>query len=548
MKCPRCGADNAPENNYCLTCGAPLEKSEAEKKAEAADNADDNKEQVEQIVEKLKGKKPGKKTVGIIAAVVVALIVVIAVVAVLSTSGGKYDMVKSIVLPTFGSDGTYIVRGAEAVSVSEQIGDDVSNVKMTLSTADRQTAAILLYSGEVYVSNKDGSMTEVLDSVENMTISGGFIAYVDEDNTLGIYNIKNGKNARISDDVNADKSIVMSPDGKYVAYTVTDKNGDDDLYVYNGKKSVEIDDALVAIAISNKGKYIYCYNTDKDGLYIYDMKGDSTKLSVGVGGTYVFNRDNTEMIFTASDGDCYISVKGGDKQKLGSGMLMPIVPAYAQSVTFYLGYSGRTFTSISYGVDTLSEMFYYNTSAGTVVYLEDDIETERVASSVMYGSARLSDDGKTLYYQRDDSLYRVKVNDIDDSEEIAEDVVTFATASNGKSAYYIDEDDILWYVKGTGKPKKVADDIVSIAVTHDGYAMFIGEYSYSSNSGVLYACKNGGKKTQILDDVYRSSSYGTTMTPSATYCFAGYNSETGTVDMYAVESGTEFTMIVEGVR
>ncbi len=548
MKCPRCGADNAPENNYCLTCGAPFEKSEAENNAGQAVNTVNNKEQIEQIAEKLKGKAPGKKTALIAAAAVVVLIVVIAVIAVLSNGGGKFDMVDSVLAPTFGADGSFLVNGAAATPVSEQLGDDEGGVKITLSSMDRQTVAILMSDGDVYVSNKDGGLDQVLDGVENMTLSGGIIAYVDEDGTLGVYNIKNGKKSNVADDVNASSSIVMSPDGKYVAYVVTDKNGDDDLYVYNGKKSVEIDDALVAIAISNKGKYIYCYNTDKDGLYIYDMKGDSTKLSVGVGGTFVFNRDNTEMIFTASDGDCYISIKGGDKQKLGSGMIVPIIPGTAQHGTLYTLYSGGVFSAATYGVETLSEMFYYNTSAGTIVYLEDDVETERVASSVTYGSVSISDDGKTLYYMRDDTLYRVKENDIDESVEIAEDVNTFAMSRDGKSAYYIDEDDALWFAKGTKKPKKVADDIVSVAVTHDGYAMFIGEYSYSSNSGVLYACKNGGKKTQVLDDAYTSSSYSLLPLSSVTYCFAGYNSETGTVDMYAVESGTEFTLVVEGMR
>ncbi len=549
MKCPRCGADNAPENNYCLTCGAPFEKNEAENKAGQAVNTVSKNEQVEMIAAKMKGKTPGKKTVGIIAAAVaVVLIVVIAVVAVLLSGGGKFDMIESMIVPTFGSDGLFLVNGAAATPVSEQIGGDASSVKLTLSSVDRKTVAILTSNGDVYVSNKDGGLDQALDGVENMAFSGNFIAYVDADGSLGVYNIKNGKKSRIADDVDAASSIVMSPDGKYVAYVVTDKNGDDDLYVYNGKKSVEIDDALVAVAISNKGKYIYCYNTDKDGLYVYDMKGESTKLSVGVGGTFVFNRDNTEMIFTASDGDCYISVKGGDKQKLGTGMLMPILPVFSQTQTSYLEYSGRIFTAATYGVDTLSEMFCYNTSAGTVVYLEDDMETERVASSVTYGSTSISSDGKTLYYMRDDVLYRVKESDIDESVEIAEDVETFAMSRDGKFAYYIDSDDALWYVKGTKKPKQVADKVVSVTVTHDGYALFVGEYSYSSNSGVLYACKNGGKKTQVLDDVYTSSSYSMLPLPSVTYCYAGYNAETGTVDMYAVESGTEFTLIVEGIK
>lgn len=549
MKCPRCGADNAPENNYCLTCGAPFEKNESGNNAGQAVNTDNNKEQVEMIAAKMKGKTPGKKTVGIVAAAVaVVLIVVIAVVAVLLSGGGKYDLIESVLAPTFGADGSFIVNGAVATPVSEQLGDDASGVKMTFSSMDRETIAILMANGDVYVSNKDGGLDQVLDGVENMTISGNYIAYVDEDGTLGVYNIKKGKKSRVADDVNADPGIVMSPDGKYVAYVVTDKNGDDDLYVYNGKKSVEIDDALTALAISNKGKYIYCYNTDKDGLYVYDMKGDSTKLSVGIGDMFVFNRDRTEMIFTASDGDCYISVNGSDKQKLGSGMLVPVVPAYAQYGMFYAEYDGRVFTAATYGVDTLSEMFYYNTSAGTVVYLEDDMETERVASSVTYGSTSISSDGKTLYYMRDDVLYRVKENDIDESVEIAEDVETYVMPSDGKSAYYIDEDGELWYVKGTKKPKSVADNIISITVTHDGYALFVGEYSYSSNSGVLYACKNGGKKTQVLDDVYTSSTYYAFAMSSVTYCFAGYNAGTGTVDMYAVESGTDFTLIVEGIR
>lgn len=547
MKCPRCGAENAPENRYCESCGAPLDAqaynvnnaNNANQTAgfgeQAAKVGREAKEQVDKIVDKVKSDK---KLLGWIikgAVALVALIVLIVIISAVASSGSPYDFIKSAPLPIMASNGD------ETEVTILQGGDKLPNkldgiYQIYATSMDLKAAVALDENGDIYKVGENG-FEHVIDGAQRVVIAqnGSTIAYTDEEATLYLLTLKNNKKTKIEDDVDATRGIVMSPDGKYVAYCVTDDDGDSDFFVYNGKKSVLIDDAVAPIALSNGGKYIYCFNTDNRKLYVYNMKGAESKkvLKAEIGGDFILNKDNTQLMFSASDGDYFVSIKGEDPIKLRSSM-RPITPAMTQSFASSGWYSATTV-----GVGSLADMFY-RANSYELGYLNKNWEFSRVTTS--FDSAVVNQKGDTVYYMRNDSLYRVKKDKLENPDEIAEDVDSFVMAPNGSYVYYIDDDETLWYCKGTGKPKRIADEVSEVCLTHDGIALFITEYS--EGGGTLCSSKNGGKMARVMEDVYADI-----MTaPDGTYILANYSQETYTVDVYGTDSKTDFELLIEDVN
>jgi len=522
MNCPYCGASIDTATPFCPNCGARL-ANQAPKAAPVQPNPYQQPQQyVQQPVQQsqeyqgyaqqpvqqpvalqsqpkkekkslpkfdLKAffskiklpKLPKKVLIGGGAAI--ALLLVVAIVVSLLPSGSAFTPKKSNLSTLRPDDTLLIIQDGKLVDDSMDV-----TVRSNVSSLDGTVTILRTSENEVYVVSK-GKMEMVAEDILYCTVSadGSTILCIDKDNTLYTYSAKDQKENHIADDV---RLASISPDGKTVVYTVND-DGDLIGYIYDGKKSTELDDEIAAFAVSNGGKYIYCLDMD-DNLVLYNKKGEKTKLGTDVDDDqFLLNKDHTQIIFMSKD-KWYVSVKGGDKVKLSSSSDLTLIqPLFSGSLL-------ANSCAYTYNVDSLNEKFY-DDGDDAVLYINKKWEAEKVAKEV--DSRHLANDGKTLLYLRCyGTLNNVTTKKLGDPVELADDVSFFSLVPDGSGFYFADEDDTFWYQKGTKDPKRIAEDVTLSTMTHDGYCLFMSDYS--GGSGTLYASRNGGKKEQVSSDAY----------------------------------------------
>lgn len=528
MTCPYCGAENEAGFQFCKTCGAKLTPKAAPQQYQVPQQPQyqapqyqapqqpqyqapqyqapqqpqyrapqapvsvapqqPKKTPLDDIIAKVKGfdfkallKEPKKLIIP--AAAVAAVLVLIILISVIASAGGDavtpkmtYHFVEVDDEYMLLCDDKIIEEGLEdAYIVSKSMDGTVA-----LYNSDDELFAI---QGKKSVSITDEYNTAVL------SVNGAYVAIVDYDDVLTVYNTKNGEATEIAEDVEA---FSMSPDGKTIVYAVDD-DGDYVTYLYKGKDPIELGENLYPITVSNGGKLIYCVDAEKDNLVTVDAKGNTEKIAGDPNSSRFFlNEDHTQIIFQA-DGKWYASVKGGEKIKLTS-----------DSSFFFLNYQyGASHVTV---LDYSSYIITYPTSdlRSHYVVLDDNVswmnnkwELTKAAKDVE--EAYVSADGKTLVYLKDNGkLQKVTSKKLDDPVDLAEDVYSFMPVSDCSAVYYINEDEELIFQKGTKEGKRVGDDVEGILMTHDDYCFFGADEE-------IYSTKNGGKKVLIsdeIDDIY----------------------------------------------
>ncbi|MBQ3028919.1 MAG: hypothetical protein IJD26_07535 [Lachnospiraceae bacterium] len=146
------------------------------------------------------------------------------------------------------------------------------------------------------------------------------------------------------------------------------------------------------------------------------------------------------------------------------------------------------------GADTFKEKLLYCTTGRDIVYLKDDLETERLASDTKQYA--VADDKASLVYI--DGADIVKVTDFTnggvktDLKEDAEASELYA-AGDLKYVYYVNSDEELFCIKGK-KAKKIADDVSSVVLSADGSYCY-----YVVDDEKLCYSKNGKKGKALLE-------------------------------------------------
>lgn len=528
MTCPYCGAENEAGFQFCKTCGAKLTPKAAPQQPQyqapqqpqyqapqyqapqyqapqyqapqyqapqqpqyrapqapvAAAPQPPKKNPLDDIIAKIKGfdfkallKEPKKLIIP--AAAVAAVLVLIILISVIASAGGDavtakmtYHFVEVDDEYMLLCDDKIIEEGLEdAYIVSKSMDGTVA-----LYNSDDELFAI---QGKKSVSITDEYNTAVL------SVNGAYVAILDYDDVLTVYNTKNGEGTEIAEDVEA---FSMSPDGKTVVYTVDD-DGDSVTYLYKGKDSIELGEDLYPLTVSNGGKLIYCVDVEKDNLVTVDAKGNTEKIAGDPNSSRFFlNEDHTQLIFQA-DGKWYASVKGGEKIKLTSDSSFFFLNyQYGASHITVLDYSSYV---ITYPTSDLRN--HYVVLDDNVSWMDNKWELTKAAKDVE--EAYVSADGKTLVYLKDNGkLQKVTSKKLDDPVDLAEDVYSFMPVSDCSAVYYINEDEELIFQKGTKEGKRVGDDVEGILITHDDYCFF-------GSDDEVYGTKNGSKKVLISDEM-----------------------------------------------
>lgn len=473
MKCNNCGTENEPGTKFCVNCGAVVQ-------------ADAPSEELPPVTEAPAKKGPDLKKIGIYAGIALAAVLVI-VLLVNLFSGSAYPQFSQGINALYMEDdeATTLLVGGKPLKTTIP-----GSAEVAAASLDRKTALIVASEDDTtslytLVGSKLTEAVKELDS-RNVYLSdnGAYYVYYADD---AMYWGKVGsKGTKVAESDDHPSNIALSPDGKALAYTVSDDDGELEARLFKGKDSEKISKDLIPMVISNSGKYIYGLKQDEEGtdLYCYNPKGDGEKIAADVSNFYVLtNKDHTQLIFTGSDGKSYAVVKKGEKQKVSSSSLSMVTPDNTQVCV-----NG---TAVVYGVSDLRN-HVFATDDGDLVYVNGKWESDKLVSNVSNG--QMSKDGKTILYLKNSKVYSIKAKKGAEGKELAEDVENAGFLPDGKSFYWEDEDGVFYFQKGTGKAKKVAEDIQNTRLTHDGYLIFQSDDEW-------YYSKNGGKKTKLSDEI-----------------------------------------------
>ncbi|MBE3141579.1 MAG: zinc ribbon domain-containing protein, partial [Thermoplasmata archaeon] len=365
MKCEFCGEINEYGAHFCKKCGAEIGKVQNGAAGILGDKA---VAKTKDLAKNLKSKL-SKKVLIIIGVCVVALIAII--IAINAFLPGKYTYPKNTISFLYDSEFEQTSVLVDTKLLSTTIDGSVYS---TQNNFDGDVCAVLSSDDTLYYITSS-TVQSIADEVGYFALSsqGDAVAYIDSDATLYIYSADDSKKTKVEDEVE-DSYVVISPDGKTVAYLIDDDESK--LYVYTNGKSTLVGKELAAIAVSNSGKYIYSYREENEALYVSELGGDKNKLAADVDTDYfILNKDHTEIIFTA-DSKSYISIKGGDKEKIGSSSsLTPLFPAKTLYVyRLYCVYS----CPVSELLDNVFED-YYNDNLYNLYYINNEYESDKLA-------------------------------------------------------------------------------------------------------------------------------------------------------------------------
>ncbi len=472
MKCNNCGTENEPGTKFCVNCGAVVQ-------------ADVPSEELPPVTEAPAKKGPDLKKIGIYAGIALAAVLVIVLLANLFSGSGYPQFSQGFnALYMEDDEATTLLVGGKPLKTTIP-----GSAEVAAASLDRKTALIVASEDDTasLYTLVGSKLTEAVKELDSTTVylsdNGAYYVYYADD---AMYWGKVGsKGTKVAESDDYPSNITLSPDGKALAYTVSDDDGELEARLFKGKDSEKISKNLIPLVISNSGKYIYGLKQDEGtyDLYCYNAKGEGEKISAEVSRTVSTNKDHTQLIFTGSDGKSYAVVKKGEKQKVTSSSLWMVTPDNTQVCV-----NG---TAVVYGVSDLRN-HVFSTGEGDLVYVNGKWEADKLVSNVSDG--RMSDDGKTILYCKKDKVYSIKAKKGAEGKELAEDVMSTRFLPDGKSFYWEDEDGVLYFQKGKGKAKKVAEDVQQTRLTHDGYLIFQSDDEW-------YYSKNGGKKTKLSDEI-----------------------------------------------
>lgn len=548
MICPKCGKENADDSKFCEHCGAPLEAVVEEVKEEVKAAAEEVKEEVREEakevqtevkaeVEKKAANIPtpkapkdpnGKKGLDpkvLIAAIGAVAVIALIVILINVFSGGSGSGYKAAyeAIPDPDNECTHIVNAGKVIA---KVGEDAD---VTTISADGSIA--LLTEGDdddVTVSViKNGKITKVAENIEPVAFSdtGASFVFLNEDEELMLYTVSSGKSEKIAGEIQSTR-VAISPDGKSVLYTQYDEEDEvTALYLYASGKSTKIaKDGIYPVTLSNGAKKIYAYDSEGESLVLYNAKGEKVgKIGGSASKNFVVNQDHTDIIFT--DGEkTYISVDGGEKVKLASvNMLYPVLPKSTTMITT------RSYGTVyTYGISNFKNIIVRG--GGSLYYLNSKYETENKISDA---SSAMTADGSTVYYYKNENLYSKNIKKADAEQvKIASKLASnFVISSDGKTVYYINEDDELHSYKGT-KDTKLADDVDYVYISGKNNVFF------ESDGGVFYV--SGSSKKAVATEALGMAVDAT----GSVYVFKG---DEDAYDILYSNGGTKFDDVLKGL-
>ena len=515
MICSKCGASIPDEAAFCPQCGAkdpaqPVQAAQTVQgqfaQAQPAQNAQPTQgapkaNPLGGVMAKAKGNK--KLMLGILGGA--ALIVIIIIIAVIAANAGG-GTTHSISYIDYSVDGEvrYFYNGKLINKATEPF-------TYACQSANGKALSIIADGTLYYFKGTD--MKTIAEDVDKVVMSddGSTLAYLAE-NVISVYNGSSKKIAKLDDDESLN-TIALSPNGSALVYFIF-KDGNNKAYGWKGGKPVSLgsysygfisDGGSVFYGINDKGKICYVKNLDS-----------STKETLGTynsNSLYGFTADRRGIIFRIDDKYRVFDPSFKDV-KTFSADYMEI--AYPSGSSYSLPFTTLFVYGTSYSLPSIKSFVMYSDSKLYRVTLKGG-EYEKTVLARNVDRYKLSADGKTIIFKRNDTLYRASaLKETENPEKLAEDVSSFYANSTLSAIYCTTFDDELLYIKGKGKTEKVESDCPdSFTVLENGVCFYTidNEYKYSTGGkgkrcagiGEAGYNKNYGSYSFIGNTVYAYS-------------------------------------------
>lgn len=482
-------------------------------------------------------KFDAKKLVPIIIAVVAVMVVaVVIILAVNALSTPK----EAFVVPEADMWFEYVKEDDESILLRDGAATDITvngETSYVRYSLDGRTMAYLDENGTLYAVY-DGEENRIKKNVVSFRLSadGSTVAYVNSKDELVLFDLKTEDEEVVTEDIYS-SDYALSPNGRSVLYAEGDEE-EYSVFVYVNGEVTELEngEGCLPVGIADKAKYVYY--ADEDGaLCVKFGKKDAVKLAKEYDDEedVLLNADHTQIMYQVNEDTVYVSIQGGDDVKLtseGIGYMAGLENAYTTMGTVATTLPIRDIRG-QYFIDGENDLRY----------IEKDLSTTTVDQDIT--ALKVTDTLSMVYYvDEDGGLYRGKGGS-EDFERIARDVVKFDITSDGKSCYYLDDEDALIYVDKKGEDNKIAEDVESFCITPDDYVLYLTDYEGDGSlipTGKLYGSRNGKDGEQIAKDVVSVST-----TATGAYYLCDADIKTSTFTIYGAAEKVEFEKIAENV-
>lgn len=336
-------------------------------------------------------------------------------------------------------------------------------------------------------------------------------------------------------------SIVISPSGSTVGYSIKNTEGSFCAYAYENGESRKLSDDAYIMGIADKADFWYFIRPENAELF-YASGNSEKRLGSNVSSLLEFNRDLTEVTFDMY-GETYASLKGSEAKALVEDVSVFSTAAECESIQggescqASVKACGTLFGEVFYSFRNSSE----NENARTVYDLYY-IDGSRKVTDLVKGTYQfaITEDRSRINCLVDDAVWSMDSKNPGKREQIAQSVYSFCVSRDGGSYYFIGYDLKFYYSDGKGDPVPVADNAAYAVVTGEGKCLFLTDYD---KTGKLHLADNKGNVADIADGVAHIEVLpGVIMYYSDIYKDGdGYN----VYDVYCSKDGTGFVKAVE---
>ncbi|MBQ4168137.1 MAG: hypothetical protein II590_08075 [Clostridia bacterium] len=344
------------------------------------------------------------------------------------------------------------------------------------------------------------------------------------------------------DGIKGISSIVVSPDGNTVGYTVKTGSGQDSYVFENGASRLLRENACIAAAADSAAFWYFA--DPADGSLWYASGKREVKLASSFTGMLEFSRDLKEVLFD-SGGETLVSRAGGRAKPIAEGESLFMAGVCCSSVQggaavvsevkdtdTLLGRLYYSYRSSSEGARTVYDIYYVNARGG-----------EKLIAKNAYKFYE-GEGGRLGVLMADGKLYDMKTGDPKEASLVASGAADFCTAGDG-TYYFISSAGVLSFYGGKSgvMPMQLAEGVVSCGMTPAKTCVFIMR---SGENGALMTVRN-----DLVPELAVNNAAGFETMGGAVFCFTrDYKNDYGVrvFDVYTSADGSAWSLAVKGAE
>lgn len=496
MFCNQCGIKLPDDVMFCPECGAKQEVADAIPDVAVVQN-------IQPVPEKKK-RKSYKIFIPIGIILTVVILGFVFIFAGNRKSSSFVEVSKNVVFLLYDD---FLNLNGEKIELTERISSNWYSGDGTVTVFKDVNDSLF------YINNKMETVF-VSDNVMNAitAVSGNYFAYTvyeseeySEKGILYLYDTKNDKSIKISEDVFTWFGFSISPDGKTVAYLKNyEYYNDNTLYFYTlGKDEKKVDkDGCFPIGISEGGTYLYYVNQDNK-LYCFDGK-ETEKIAADIDGGLWFNSSMSEMLFIKDGKTYFYNSKFKEAIRVCGSEINAVLLPKDDMRDIFMYVCCTEFAEIV-GKDSLtdsvlisdSDLYWFNKEGTDTVKIDSDID-----------DYQLSKDGKSLLYLKNGELYKInKLNEEMKAKLLYDEsyLYDFVASRDLSKVYIITHHSELLYLKGKNRTEEICESFYVSSTDNIAYNEASGKIFYIQDFDLYCAGISGNSVEKKAESVFSVS-------------------------------------------